>query len=98
MERRARVVRTERPHHFFVPASRVSGKPYQLVANANKSFQGSIVLGMGFVLTPEEAQEFIAKDAHNREVLFPYLNGEDLNSRPHQSPSRWVINFKERPL
>lgn len=83
---------------FLVPASRVSGKPYQLAANADKSFQGSIVLGMGFVLTPEEAQELIAKDARNRNVLFPYMNGEDLNSRPDQSPSRWVINFKDWPL
>jgi hypothetical protein len=31
-------------------------------------------------------------------VLFPYLNGEDLNSRPDQSPSRWVINFHSWPL
>ena len=30
--------------------------------------------------------------------LFPYLNGEDLNSRPDQSPSRWVINFFDWPL
>ncbi len=83
---------------FLVPASGVSGKPYQLAANADKSFQGSIVLGMGFVLTPEETQELIAKDERNRDVLFPYLNGEDLNSRPDQSPSRWVINFKDWPL
>ncbi|MCI0664799.1 MAG: hypothetical protein L0220_27365 [Acidobacteria bacterium] len=66
--------------------------------NANKSFQGSIVLGMGFVLTTEEAHELIAKDTRNRDVLFPYLNGEDLNSRPDQSPSRWVINFRDWPL
>ena len=31
-------------------------------------------------------------------MLFPYLNGEDLNSRPDQSPSRWVINFFDWPL
>lgn len=83
---------------FLVPATRVSGKPFQLVANADKSFQGSIVLGMGFVLTPDEATELIAKDARNRDVLAPYLNGEDLNTRPDQSPSRWVINFKDWPL
>jgi hypothetical protein len=70
--------------------------PYQLVANASKSFQGSIVLGMGFILSVEEAQALIIKDSHNRDVLFPYLNGEDLNSRPDQSPSRWVVNFRER--
>jgi hypothetical protein len=53
---------------------------------------------MGFVLPPEEAQALIAKGAKNKDVLFPYLNGEDLNSRPDQSPSRWVINFFDWPL
>ena len=53
---------------------------------------------MGFATTPEEAQALIDKDPRNREALFPYLNGEDHNSRPDQSPSRWVINFKDWPL
>ncbi len=75
----------------------VTGKPYRLAANKDKSFQGSIVLGMGFILEPGEAQDLIAKDAKNRDVLFPYLNGKDLNSRPDQSPSRWVINFFDWP-
>jgi hypothetical protein len=74
------------------------GNPYPLAANADKSFQGSIVLGKGFVLTPEEAETLIAADQKNGNVLFPYLNGEDLNSRSDQSPSRWVINFRDWPL
>ena len=83
---------------FLTIPGDVEGKPYRLVANAGKSFQGSIVLGMGFVLTPEEAQALIEKDGRNRDALFPYLNGEDLNSRWDQSPSRWVINFHDWPL
>ena len=46
----------------------------------------------------EEAYRLISKNAKNKEVLFPYLNGEDLNSRPDQSPSRWIINFFDWPL
>lgn len=76
---------------------RATGKPFRLPENADKSFIGSFVLGMGFVLEPEEAQALLAKDPRNRDVLFPYLNGEDLNSRPDQSPSRWVINFHDWP-
>jgi hypothetical protein len=91
----------DRPVHgitpFLNPPGAVSGKLYRLAANANKSFQGSIVLGMGFVLEPMEAQ-LIDRELRNRHVLFPYLNGEDLNSRPDQSPSRWVINFRDWPL
>ena len=45
---------------------------------------------------PEEAAAWIAEDPKNAEVLFPYLNGEDLNSRPDTSPSRWVIDFNDR--
>ncbi len=83
---------------FLTVPGMAEGKPYMLAANLGKSFMGSTVLGMGFVLEPEEALALIEKDPRNRDVLFPYLNGEDLNSRPDQSPSRWVINFHDWPL
>lgn len=89
----------EQPVHgitsqLSVPGS-VIGNPFRLAANAGKSFIGSYVLGMGFILEPNEAQRLIDKDPRNAEVLFPYLNGDDLNSRWDQSPSRWVINFRD---
>ncbi len=74
------------------------GNPFPLAANAGKSFQGSIVLGPGFVLESANALSLITHNPRNKEVLFPYLNGEDLNSRSDQSPSRWVINFQDWPL
>ena len=58
--------------------------PKPLNANAGLSFQGSIVLGMGFVLPPAEAERMLADDPRNAEVIFPYLNGDDLNSDPEQ--------------
>ncbi|WP_329384260.1 type IIL restriction-modification enzyme MmeI [Streptomyces sp. NBC_01716] len=67
----------------------------RLVSNKGKSFQGSNVLGKGFILTPEQADDLIQRDPRNKDVLFPYLNGEDLNSRPDCSASRWVINFHD---
>ena len=78
------------------PAGRVGGKPERLVENVGIAFQGCIVLGKGFILEPEEAGEWIAEDPRNAEVLFPYLNGEDLNSRSDCSASRWVVDFNER--
>ena len=74
-------------------AGRATGSPLRLKENGGIGFQGCIVLGKGFVLEPTEAQEWIAADARNAEVLFPYLNGEDLNSRPDASASRWVVDF-----
>jgi hypothetical protein len=69
------------------------GNPFTLKYNEGKSFQGSIVLGKGFVLEPNEAKALIEKNPQNINVLFPYLNGDDLNNNPDQSPSRWVVNF-----
>jgi hypothetical protein len=83
---------------FLASTGTVSGTPYRLKANESKSFIGSYVLGMGFVLQPQEAQRLIEKDERNKDVLFPYLNGEDLNSQPNQSPTRWVINFFDWPI
>ena len=79
-------------------ASRVTGAPHRLAANAGIAFQGSNILGLGFTMTPGEARELIERDPRNAEVLFPYLNGEDLNSRPDCSARRWVINFRDWPI
>lgn len=78
------------------PQGRVGGKPGRLIENADIAFQGCVVLGMGFILDDEEATQWIDEDPRNSEVLVPYLNGEDLNSRADCSPSRWVIDFGAR--
>jgi hypothetical protein len=78
-------------------SDREEWSPKRLKANEGIAFQGSIVLGMGFVLTHDEAQRMLDADPRNADVIFPYLNGEDLNSDPEQRPSRWVINFWDWP-
>lgn len=76
----------------------ISGNPHPLKENEGKSYIGSYVLGMGFVLEPEEAEKLIQKNPKNKDCIYPYLNGEDLNSRPDQTPSRYVIQFFDWPL
>jgi hypothetical protein len=80
------------------PQSRVIGKPHRLAANQDMSFIGCYVLGAGFILEADEAQAWIDADLRNEDVLFPYLNGEDLNSRPDCSARRWVIDFNDWPI
>ena len=82
--------------------------PERLAENAGKSFQGSIVLGMGFtfddtdkkgVATPlAEMERLIEDDPHNREAIFPYIGGAELNASPTQTHHRYVINFRDYPL
>ncbi|MFJ6742918.1 type IIL restriction-modification enzyme MmeI [Streptomyces sp. NPDC091279] len=73
----------------------VPGEPGGKAVERPSAFIGSYVLGKGFILTPEQAEDLIQRDSRNKDVLFPYLNGEDLNSRPDCSASRWVINFHD---
>ncbi|ANE50641.1 Eco57I restriction-modification methylase domain-containing protein [Flavisolibacter tropicus] len=77
----------------YLDDSETIGNPFTLIKNQGKSFQGSIVLGKGFLLEPDEASNLINQDQTNKEVLMPYLSGEDLNNSPDQSASRWVINY-----
>ena len=80
--------------------------PLRLAANAGKSYKGSFVLGMGFTFddsdtkgaaTPlAEMERLIAANPACREVIFPYIGGEELNSSPRHAHHRYVINFGER--
>lgn len=67
--------------------------PYHLVSNENKSFQGSIIFGDGFLLTNNEASSLINDNSKYSRVLFPYLIGDDINNSFQQANSRSVINF-----
>ncbi len=77
--------------------------PNMLLANADKSFQGSIVLGMGFTfddsnldVTPiAEMHNLIEHNPKNAEKIFPYIGGEEVNSSPTHAHHRYVINFGE---
>lgn len=71
--------------------------PTALKANTKKAFQGSTILGDGFVLAEADAQRMLDADPKNADVIFPYLNGQELNSDPEQKPSRYVINFWDWP-
>ena len=70
---------------------------YKLKENHGFSFEGCKPYGMGFTLTPNDAREIIERNEKNKDCLFPFLNGDDLNSSPSQSASRWAINFWDWP-
>ena len=80
--------------------------PERLVANSGKSFQGSIILGMGFtfddtdkrgVATPlSEMRRLIDKSSLNESAIFPYIGGQEVNTSPTHAHHRYVIDFGER--
>ena len=82
--------------------------PERLTGNAEKSFVGSYVLGMGFtfddtdskgVATPlSEMHRLIEKNPRNQDVILPYIGGEEVNTNPTHAHHRYVIHFRNYPL
>jgi hypothetical protein len=82
--------------------------PARLTTNVGKSFVGNYVLGMGFtfddtdtrgVTTPLlEMERLIARNPRNKEVIFPYLGGEEVNTSPTHAHHRYVVNFGARGM
>lgn len=74
---------------------RASGTPCRLSENQGAMALGVYIHGPGFIVTDEQAEELVQADPKNREVLRQYLSGEDINSKPDSSASRWVIDFQD---
>jgi hypothetical protein len=75
----------------------VTGVACRLYNNRQKAFQGTLVNGTGFILESDEALRLL-RDERNREVIQPYLIGDDINTSPTQEARRWIINFRDWPI
>ncbi|EIV94893.1 type IIL restriction-modification enzyme MmeI [Frankia sp. QA3] len=71
---------------------------YRLAKSAKLVHYGTYVHGTGFTVEPGLAANWIKSNSKSKEVLYPYLNGQDLNSNPDFEASRWIINFRTMPL
>ena len=79
--------------------------PVRLAASSAKSFQGSIVLGMGFTFddsdkrgvtaSHDDMYKVIQEEPDSQEAIRPYIGGEELNGSPTHSHHRYIINFGE---
>ncbi|MBW2740819.1 MAG: restriction endonuclease, partial [Deltaproteobacteria bacterium] len=73
------------------------GSTYLLQCKKNICFQGSVILGTGFILENNKKQEILNIDSKYENIIFPYLIGDDINNDIEQKPSRYVINFFDWP-
>lgn len=60
--------------------------------------QGSVLSGMGFILTEGERDELIKSCEANKECIFPFIGGAEVNKHPKQLYDRYVISFHEMSL
>lgn len=67
--------------------------PRKLESNAGLVFQGSIILGDGFLVDKDFVSKALSEDAECKNILYPYLIGREVNQHPEHKPGRYVINF-----
>ncbi|MFD5058850.1 MULTISPECIES: Eco57I restriction-modification methylase domain-containing protein [unclassified Streptomyces] len=80
------------------PATRERSWAEPLQQNELMSFQGANILGIGFTLPEMEARAWTVEDERYAQVLYPYLNGYDVNNHSKSGTDRWVINFWDWPV
>jgi len=73
-------------------------EPHHLHQNVKQAFLGDSLKGIGFVITQDEANYLIQKNAMNRDCILPFPNGIDINNDPLSRPSRYVICFYDWDL
>jgi hypothetical protein len=69
-----------------------------LNANLNMCFQGVSPVGMGFIITEKQAEEFIKHDSKNSQIIKLFSMGANLAKNPHGKPDRLIIDFADMSL
>jgi len=82
--------------------------PKLLMANCNRSFQGVIPLGAGFLFqddatdrgasTQQERLRLVEADPRNSEMIKPYIGGHDILDNPRHETEKFVIDFESMSL
>ncbi|MCU7729636.1 hypothetical protein ODJ79_38470 [Actinoplanes sp. KI2] len=72
--------------------------PMPLSQNNGIAFKGAEPGDMGFVVEAADAKLLIDQDRRNLDVLYPYINGKELNSNYMAAADRWIVDFGNRSL
>jgi hypothetical protein len=74
------------------------GSARRLSANENpkRVFVGQVHHNDNFLLSPEQAARWLREHPDHRDILFPYLTGEDLVNAGR--PTRWIIDFGQMEI
>jgi hypothetical protein len=67
-------------------------EPRTLLTNRGVVFIGHYPFGRGFVLEANKART-LREDPKNEKVILPYLTGEDVNTSPTHTATKYAINF-----
>lgn len=75
-----------------------SAKPIKKNRQPKVCFQGQTHGHEGFLLTLSEYKQLISRDKSNGDVIFPFLIGNEMLTKPGGKPQRYVIDFGEKSI
>lgn len=92
----------------YLVSGNLDSSPERLSSNTRRAFNGSFVLGKGFIFDDVAAAKgeseslntmryLIESDARNGERIFPFIGGDDVTNNPRHQSSRFVIDFEDMP-
>lgn len=73
-------------------------EPQRIESNKRVIFQGSVLVGTGFILSNQEAEHYLAQRPDNSAAIKRFLGGSDVNNDPSYQASRYAIDFRDHPL
>jgi hypothetical protein len=72
--------------------------PSRLISNQGSAYLGAKIYGQGFLLSYREREAFVLSNPDNARAIFPYIGGEEVNTKPVSDVDRFVINFGQMSL
>jgi hypothetical protein len=66
--------------------------PHDISYNRGRMFIGTFLNGEGFKIHQATANDLLRNDKY-RDVVFPFIGGQEVNSDPSCAPSTWAISF-----
>lgn len=82
--------------------------PHRLAASSGIAFKGGVIMGKGFIFSDDDdseyagttdfARELIQRNASNRQIIWPYVAGGELNAMAAPAAQRFIVNFADMEL
>ena len=82
----------------FTEEGSIEWEPVALNENKGKAFQGSNILGKGFVLEASEAEEILHSEPESDLIISPFLQADDVVGTPELAARKKIIDFRDMPL
>ncbi|MBE8232807.1 MAG: hypothetical protein HAW67_03665 [Endozoicomonadaceae bacterium] len=89
-----KVINEEQVEHISSSLSfRDNWSPVKIVSNIKLVYQGSILLGDGFLVNSGTFELWVEREPGINDVVFDFLIGREVNQSPTHTPERKVISF-----